>query len=221
MKLKTIIKIIIDFLMTIGLLLLMAFELLGRAAHEWIGAGMFLLFIIHHILNRKWSKNLFNGRYTAYRVMQTILVISVFLTMMGSFISAIILSRHVFAFLPISGGRNFARILHLLSAYWGFVLMSLHIGLHWETMMGMVRRLVKRPSRIRNIFLRCLSALIIIYGMYAFTHREIGSYMMLKTTFVFFDFEEPLIWFYIDYIAIMGLFVALGYYLAKLLRRAS
>ena len=67
MQSKTIGKIIVDLGMTVLLMLLMAFELIGRTAHEWIGAGMFVLFILHHILNLKWSKNLFHGKYSAYR----------------------------------------------------------------------------------------------------------------------------------------------------------
>ena len=31
--------------------------------------------------------------------------------------------------------------------------------------------------------------------------------MLLRSRFVFFDFEEPLIFFYLDYIAVMGLFI--------------
>lgn len=41
---KAKIKLITDLLMTVLLLLLMAFELVGRAAHEWIGMGMLALF---------------------------------------------------------------------------------------------------------------------------------------------------------------------------------
>ena len=51
MKLKFAAKIIIDILMTLALLCLMGYQLCGDAAHEWVGAGMFLLFIVHHILN--------------------------------------------------------------------------------------------------------------------------------------------------------------------------
>ena len=36
--------------------------------------------------------------------------------------------------------------------------------------------------------------------------------------FVFLDPSEPLILFFIDYVAIMGLFVFIGHYLARLLR---
>lgn len=37
--------------------------------------------------------------------------------------------------------------------------------------------------------------------------------------FVFFEFGEPLALFYIDYIAVMGLFAWIGHYLAKILRK--
>mgnify|MGYP001029389284 CR=1 FL=1 len=110
MQSKTIGKIIVDLGMTVLLMLLMAFELIGRTAHEWIGAGMFVLFILHHILNLKWSKNLFHGKYSAYRFLQTISAGLVFLTMLGSMVSAVLISREVFAFLPISGGRSSCRM---------------------------------------------------------------------------------------------------------------
>ena len=56
------------------------------------------------------------------------------------------------------------------------------------------------------------------YGVYAFLKRDIGSYMFLKNQFVFFDFEEPLILFLLDYIAVMGLFVCVGHYIAQRLK---
>ena len=55
MKPKIKLKICIDILMTAALLFLMPYELVGRVAHEWIGTEIFLLFILHHILNRKWK----------------------------------------------------------------------------------------------------------------------------------------------------------------------
>ena len=64
MKQKTILKIVVDIGMTVMLLLLMTYELIGEAAHEWLGIGMFVLFVIHHILNRKWSRSVFKGKYT-------------------------------------------------------------------------------------------------------------------------------------------------------------
>ena len=43
--------------------------------------------------------------------------------------------------------------------------------------------------------------------------------MFLKKHFVFFDYTEPLVFFMLDYIAVMGLFIAVGYYLGLFLRK--
>ena len=218
MKSKTLGKIVVDVGMTVLLMLLMAFERIGRTAHEWIGVGIFVLFIVHHLLNRNWSKNLFRGKYPPSRVLQTALAVLVLLTMLGSFISAVLISREVFAFLPIRGGRGFGRTLHMLSAYWGLICLSLHLGLHWNAMMGRAGRLCGSPSRARRIALRILGTGIALYGVYAFWQRDIPSYLFLQTQFVFFDFEEPLLFFFLDYLSIMGLFVCAGHYLAKLVQ---
>lgn len=221
MKPKMIAKICVDIGMTIALLFLMTYELIGQAAHEWLGIGIFVLFILHHILNRKWSGSLLKGKYTPLRIWQTTLVLLVLAAMIGSMVSGVILSRHALSFLPIKGGRSFARSLHMLASYWGFVLMSLHLGLHWRMMMGMAGKMMKKPSAVRTWTLRILALAIAVYGVYAFIKRDIGSYMLLKIQFVFFDFEEPLIVFLLDYMAIMGLFVFIGYYLTDILKRYS
>ena len=42
--------------------------------------------------------------------------------------------------------------------------------------------------------------------------------MLLRSHFVFFDYEEPLVFFYLDYIAVMGLFIWIGNYVCVGLR---
>lgn len=212
MKQKMILKLAVDIGMTAVLLLLMAYELVGQAAHEWIGIGMFALFIIHHILNGSWSRNLLKGKYNPVRIMQTGIVLLVFLAMAGSMISGVILSRHVLSFLHIRGGRSFARSLHMISAYWGFVLMSVHLGFHWSMIIGMAKKLFHKSSAVRKWAGRILALVIAGYGIYAFGKRDIGDYMLLRSHFVFFDYEEPLVFFYLDYIAVMGMFIFIGNY---------
>lgn len=218
MKRKTILKIVVDIGMTVMLLLLMTYELIGRAAHEWLGIGMFGLFIIHHVLNRKWSQCVFKGKYTLFRIWQTVLIIGILLTMAGSMYSGVVLSEYALSFLPIKGGRAFAREVHMIAAYWGFVLMSLHLGLHWSMMMGMAKRFVKGLTTAGKWLLRGIASLIAGYGVYAFIRREIGRYMLLKNHFAFFDYEEPLIFFLADYVTVMVLLVWTNYYFSKWLR---
>ena len=90
MKSKATLKIVIDLAMTAALLFLMGYQFWGEAAHEWAGAGMFVLFILHHILNRGWYKTLFKGKYSPARIFQLIINLLLSLNMIGQIISGIL-----------------------------------------------------------------------------------------------------------------------------------
>ena len=226
---QRVLKIIVDIAMTAALLLLMAFELVGRQAHEWIGIAMFVLFVVHHILNRKWTGHLLRGKYPPIRILQTLLAVLILICMMSSMVSGIVLSEYVFEAFSIRGGWSWARILHMLAAYWGFVLMSLHLGIHWNMMLGMAGKApgkrsgkeAARPKACGTWIARLAGVLIAGYGIYAFGKRQIGMYLLLESEFVFFNFEEPRVYFFIDYLAVMGLFIWIGHYAAKLIRKFS
>lgn len=220
MNQKAIIKIAIDILMTLGLLFLMGYQFWGDVAHEWAGAGMFLLFLAHHILNAGWYKNLFRKGYSPARVVQLLLDLLLLLAMLGLMVSGVMLSSHVFAFLNIHGGLAFARLLHMAASYWGFVLMALHLGLHWGMVLGIAKKAWKgkQPSRMRKVLLPILGAAIAVYGLTALLRRNLLTYMLVRTQFVFLDFGEPIPLFYLDYLAMMGTFIFLAYYVMKFLR---
>lgn len=213
-------KIIIDILLAAALLLLMPYELVGEAAHEWIGVGMFVILIIHHILNRKWNGHIGKGKYTPVRIMQTILVCLLVISILGSMLSGIILSRHVFDFINIRGISALAGRVHMTCAYWGFVLMSLHLGIHWRLIMSAAGKQSSKLDNgklqhIRSWILRILGATVALYGACAFGKRNIASYLFLQVHFVFFDYSEPVIFYILDYAAAMGMLIFLGYYLNK------
>lgn len=222
MKEKFIFKLIIDMMMTILLLILMARQITGDTAHEWIGAWMFALWIIHNILNLRWYSHLLKGRYTPFRIIQTIVNMGIFLTMICLMVSGMILSRKVFAFLPIEGGIAIARPLHIISSYWGYVLMSAHLGLHWNMVIGAVRKaLGGELVGKRLIALRVTGIVIATYGLYAFVKKQIITYLLMTSTFVFFDFEQSTILFFIDYMSIIGLFVFIAHYGGKWAQKYS
>ena len=146
--------------------------------------------------------------------------ILVLLAMLALMYSGIVMSRHVFAFLPIESGMALARKLHILGAYWGFILMSLHLGLHWNMLLGMLRKQIKLPvSRTRNTALFLVSAVIAAYGVYVFISRNFATYLFLQSEFVFLDYSEPKLLFYLDYLVLMGLCVFIAHYASKLFRR--
>lgn len=222
MKKKFICKVVIDMIMTVLLLFLMARQITGDSAHEWIGTAMLILWIVHHILNRSWYSHLLKGKYTPMRILHTVINFAVLLSMFGLMVSGLILSREVFGFLPISGGIALARPLHVVSAFWGFVLMALHLGLHWNMILGIVRKAAGPvSSKPLQILLRIAAVLSAGYGLYAFKKNQFLSYMLLKSSFVFFDFERLMLLFFTEYIAIMGLFVFLAHYTSKGIQRLA
>ncbi len=55
-------RMIVSIAMTVVLLCLMAYTLVGETAHEVLGTVLFILFIIHHILNRKVVRSRYKGQ---------------------------------------------------------------------------------------------------------------------------------------------------------------
>lgn len=139
------------------------------------------------------------------------------LTMLGSMVSGVIVSRYVFPFQAGFGLTSWAEKLHMLCAYWGFVLMSLHLGMHWNMVLAMMRKHLQ-PSKIRTWALRIAGYSFAAYGVVTFVRRDVGLYLLLKSHFVFFDYTEPLVRFLLGYLAVMSLFVLAGYWLARALR---
>ena len=194
---------------------LMAYSLVGEIAHEWIGMGMFLLFLIHHILNWRWFKSLTKGCYSLQRGLWTAVNLLLLVIMVLLPVSGIMMAKHTFLFLPDIAGVSTARLVHLLASYWGLLLMSVHLGLHWNMIWAMLKKTVKIENK--SVFYTVVSKLLVIvlagYGVYAFMKRQIGDYLSLKNQFVFFDYSEPIFLFLIDYFCVIGLFAVLGYYI--------
>ncbi len=139
----------LDIAMTILSIILMGGNYLFPAdiVHEILGVGLFILWVIHVILNRRWNGAIFKGKYKPYRIMQTVINCGILICTIFLMVSGIILSNHVFTFLGIESGLGFARIAHLLASHWYYLFMSLHIGLH----VGMIaNKLCHSPDPTRE-----------------------------------------------------------------------
>ena len=201
-------RVFVDAAMVVLLPMLLAYSLIGETFHEIAGTLMLCLFIAHHWLNRAWVKGLFRGRYTSRRVFQTTVDLLLLLFMIAQPISGILMSKHLYSFLPTANLTAVVRAIHLPLANWGFVLMCVHAGTHLEKPM---RRLPKAGKAALGV--------IAAYGCYAFTKRQLPEYMFLKMSFVFFDYNEPRVFFFLDYLAMMVLFALLGWGIMRLLKK--
>lgn len=216
MNSKLFLKIVVDILIILTLLFVMGFQFWGDEAHEWLGLGIFLLLIVHQIFNRNWYKNLYKGKYSAFRICVSMINILLLMTIFLLAYSGIVMSRYIFDSFEISGSISLARRLHILGSYWGFLLMSAHLGLHWNMMIGIVKKklhfvICSKVSFLCGFYIAC-------YGLYVFFKRHFLTYMILKSEFVFMDYSEPKVLFYIDYLALMGLCIFILHFVGKFLK---
>ena len=214
MKASVKFKICVDLMMTAALYGCMAYMLVGEEAHEWLGSGLALLFVLHNALNRKWYAALLTGRYTPLRLFQTAVNLLCLASMAAAAVSGAAMSRYIYDIPFLSGGASLARTVHMLAAYWGYCFISLHLGLHWSMMLGMMKNAAapQRAPRWITPLLRTAGAAAALLGAHALMRHNLLDYMFLRNQFVFFDTERPPCLFFLDYAAIMALWAWLAHY---------
>lgn len=223
MKASVKFKICVDITMTAALYACMAYMLVGEEAHEWIGSGLALLFVMHNALNRKWYAALLTGRYTPLRAFQTAVNLLCLASMAAAAVSGAAMSRYLYDIPFLSGGASLARTVHMLAAYWGYCFISLHLGLHWSMILGMMKNAAapQRAPRWITPLLRTAGAAAALLGAHALMRHNLLDYMFLRNQFVFFDTERPLCLFFLDYAAIMALWAWLAHYARLALIKVS
>ena len=208
---KTIMKKILDIILTLLLLFLMAYQVTGERMHEWIGVGMTILIIVHHILNRKWYKALVKGRYNPYRILVTM----VNFLLLGAFaltaFCGMSMSGYAVPFLYGMTSVTFARRFHLAVSHWAFVLTGLHLGLHLPVVLAKMKL-----SKALNRVLSAVFALAAAYGCYLFFRANILDYMLFRVPFAFLDYEKTKIIVIIENLFMLVFWAFPGALLAKL-----
>lgn len=202
------IKIVIDMLMYFIFVILMGHHITENLIHEILGTILFILFIVHHILNYKYYKTIFKGKYNFKRVFLLIIDLLLLISMIGMMISAINISSDVFTFLNIPT-TIFGRQLHMVSTSHAFVIMSIHLGLHLGVFINKLNKKMKN-SVLEYVYYLIL-ILIVIYGVYSFKKLNFISDMFLLNAFKFYDFNESPIIFYLHVIS-SSLFIGLTIY---------
>ena len=198
---------IIDILLTLTLMLQMSMQITEQVGHEYSGIFMFILFLIHQYLNRRWYVALLKGKYTATRFFSTFINFALLISFLLTAFSGIIMSEN-FPEFNVDSLYSFARLAHLSCAYLSFVLMGVHLGLHW----GMI------AGRIKKNWPKILAIIISLYGSYKFFISEkIHEYIFLINEFAFIDYDKNLFLVLLDNISMFAFWTCLGYYVSKIL----
>ena len=204
----------IDIVMSVLLLFLTAFQVTGESAHEWLGISMTVLLIIHNILNRKWYKAIFKGKYSPYRTAVTAVNISLLVSIALTAVSGMAMSNNAVPFMYGIINVMTARKLHLAMAYWSFILMGIHIGMHVK---AMTAKMNGAPKLIFGIILAAVSAA----GLWFFVKSGIVNYIFFRTHFAFLDYETAKPFVILQNLAMLLFWVQVGLIIAAVTQRKS
>ena len=199
---------IIDVLMTIALILLMSKQVTEDAGHEYIGFAMVIIVAVHQYLNRRWFTSITKGRYNAVRRLSITINIALILSFILCAVSGVIISE-TFMFADFEALTEWARTTHIVSSYWAFVLMGLHVGMHW----GMI------AGRVKAAWPKVIAVLFAGWGMYRFVVFRMIDYMTLKSNFVFLDYEKSPALVLVENLAMLAFCTLVGYQAGRLAAR--
>ena len=194
------IKRIIDILMTVSLIFLMSLQITDNEIHEYIGIAMIMLVIIHQYLNRKWFTTIFKGRYKAVRILSLTVNLALISAFILSAVSGMIISE-TFTFMNFERLTDFGRTAHICSSYWCFVLMGLHVGMHWGAV----------TAKIKSLWPVIAGVIFSGWGMYRFIAANIADYLVLNSRFVFLDYDKNSLLVILENIAMLSFCVLIGH----------
>lgn len=201
------------------MLIAMAYFITGNAIHEFVGVSVFVLFIVHNLLNRRWYSTILKGKHNLRRILQIALNLLFLVAMAVMMICGILISSDIFPYIPVNNDMIFRQI-HVQTAYWGFIIMAVHIGFSWSMILNAVRKMtgITGSSRIRTIALRTVSVLIVIYGIHSTIEREWGAKLMIYSPFGYWFNDDSIIRFLIDHLSIMGIYICGTHYTLKFIQ---
>ncbi len=213
---KLIIKRIVDAVMTVLLLCLMAYQVTGEVAHEWIGMGMTGLVIVHQILNRKWYGALFKGKYNPYRSITTVLNILLLACFALTAFCGMSMSSYAVPFLYGMAPVSFVRRMHLSMSHWAFVLMGLHLGIHIPAMTAGIK-LNHRLKAILSCIFTCIGGI----GLWLFLKNGLPNYLFFRVPFAFLDYEKAGWLVFLENLLMLSFWVFIGTQAALICRNAA
>ena len=205
---------IIDVGMCIILLLQMAYQVMGEAAHEWLGISMTILVILHQVLNRRFYGALSKGKYTAYRTALTLVNILLLISFALTALCGMCMSNYAVPFLYGVLPMSFVRVTHLSMSHWSFVLMGLHLGLHMPTMLSGYK-----PSEGIKHALLAICTAIAGLGLWLFLRTGMPLYMLFRVFFAYLDYDKAGILVLLENVTMLLFWVFIGCQGALLLRK--
>jgi hypothetical protein len=213
---KLSIRLAVDLTMIILLFMASGYRITGNIIHELIGVSIFVFFIVHNVLNGRWYQRVFEKKNSLPATLNRAVNLLTLIAILVLLVSAVHISHTVFDFIPAEGSLLIRKI-HVSAAYSSLILMSMHLGMHWGTIISMMRKMtrIKFATPFGIIMLRLSAVLIAGYGMYVSFERNVCSKLIAYYTYDFWNSGQSVLIYFIDSMSVMGIYVFGTHYVLK------
>lgn len=203
---------ILNSSMIISILIVMDYRFTTNLIHEVVGTLLLTFFVFHNILNRNWYSTIQRKSLILILNPNSIIKILLLLSLLLSAITGILISQSVFPHFSFSS-KLWAHQWHTWASHMTFILCSIHIGLHWESLYRILSSLfsLKKQTPQHNFSNILFALFFIVSGSYASFKRHIGAKLLLEHIFIGWD-SASLFDFIFDYATIMGMYIVATHY---------
>ncbi|WP_244471162.1 DUF4405 domain-containing protein [Rhizobium ecuadorense] len=222
MKNSLVTRLLLPGFMAVLLLLSLAYWWLDNLPHELFGTALFTLLAWHLAVNRLWFKNLFRGRYDGRRVVTALLHLLLGANMLVLVITSAIISKSVFAPLPIPDSI-YLRDIHWFSAYWVMIVVGVHLGLHWTRVLAMVRSSMgaMQNDRVGSWPLHIAAIVATAFGVWSVMVLGVLAKLTFTYSLDFWDFTASVTPFFGHWAGVVALPAIVTHYGMAWWRRAT
>lgn len=161
----------------------------------------------------------FKGKYNVMRTVQTLVNFLLLIAVFTGMVSGILASQHLFS-IGDGGAIALGRFLHLVATAWSFLLMSVHLGLHWTRFERVTKKLPvsRNGSSILRRCLQILAIVLCVYGICLFIDRRFWEELFHLIDYQKeYDYTKTFFVYLAESIVMSAMVVVVTYYMKKYL----
>lgn len=164
-------KIVLDIIMIVIMLLLMNLTTTGINIHEILGVIIFILFIIHKVLNFKWikatSKNIFNKEIKIKTKIMYLTDLILLLLIFINVITGILISQCVLTDITVTNITLVTNI-HKIISYVSLAVIVIHMAFHLDSIILKIKKILKKTSAfsIIDVIIKTAYTMVAVTIMY-------------------------------------------------------
>lgn len=208
-------KIYLDAAIFVLFILVMSFHFLPRVLHEILGLVMAATVFLHLVLNRHWIFSLVRANRTSRKKFSILINFLLLASFLVTLVTGIFISNYVFSeVVSLELRRNVTiHLLHHSASYLMMILIGIHLGLHWQEILGrVIRRFALRKNSIGyKILCRVAVAILICAGIYDSFLNQVGDRILMKHIFATAATELSFIGFAFLLVSNVALYAILSY----------